>query len=128
MVLGDRIKKRRLELNMTQEELGDLIGVSKVAICTYENNTRTPKLDTLKKISEALSIEFTYLLGFITLLITASFFEFNYSQNILLSDKLLPLPLMIPIALVNNVTIPTSIAKTAIQKNPVGLRLALTTS
>ena len=63
MVLGDRIKKRRLELNMTQEELGDLIGVSKVAICTYENNTRTPKLDTLKKISEALSIEFTYLLG-----------------------------------------------------------------
>lgn len=63
MFLGDRIRKRRLELNMTQEELGNLMGISKVAICTYENNTRTPKLDTIRKMSEVLKIDFSYLLG-----------------------------------------------------------------
>lgn len=63
MVLGDRIKKRRIELNMTQQELGDAIGVTKVAICSYENNTRTPKLDTISKISEVLNLEIGYILG-----------------------------------------------------------------
>ncbi|MBR1377147.1 MAG: helix-turn-helix transcriptional regulator [Bacilli bacterium] len=63
MVLGDRIKQRRLELNMTQQELGDKIAVSKVAICSYEKNTRTPKLDTLSKIAEVLNLEVGYLLG-----------------------------------------------------------------
>ena len=32
MVLGNRIRDRRIELNMTQEELGNAIGVSRAAI------------------------------------------------------------------------------------------------
>ena len=63
LLLGDRIKNRRIELNMTQEELGKLIGVTKVAICSYENNKRTPKLDTISKISSVLNLEVGYLLG-----------------------------------------------------------------
>ena len=63
LLLGDRIRKRRVELNMTQEELGKQIGVTKVAICSYENNTRTPKLDTISKLAVTLNLEIGYLLG-----------------------------------------------------------------
>ena len=63
LLLGERIKKRRIELGMTQEELGKLIGVTKVAICGYENNTRSPKLDTISKLAVVLNLEIGYLLG-----------------------------------------------------------------
>ena len=63
MVLGERIKNRRIELKMTQEELGNQIGVSKVAICNYENNIRTPKLETISKLAEVLNLEIGYILG-----------------------------------------------------------------
>ena len=63
ILLGERIKKRRLLLGMTQEQLGKLIGVTKVAISSYEKNTRTPKLDVIEKLASALKVDVTYLLG-----------------------------------------------------------------
>ena len=63
MVLGSRIKQRRIEMHLTQAELGKLIGVSKVAISDYENNTRTPKLDKISKLSQVLNLEVGYILG-----------------------------------------------------------------
>lgn len=63
ILLGNRIKTRRIELNMTQEELGMKIGVTKVAISGYENNTRTPKLETIVKLANVLNLEIGYLLG-----------------------------------------------------------------
>lgn len=63
MVLGSRIKQRRIEMHMSQEELGKLIGVTKVAISNYENNTRTPKLDKISKLAEVLNLEVGYILG-----------------------------------------------------------------
>ena len=44
MLIGKRIKELRLERKMSQQELGDMIGVTKVSICGYENGTRTPFL------------------------------------------------------------------------------------
>ena len=46
MLIGKRIKDMRLEKGMSQQELGDMIGVTKVSICGYENGTRTPSLET----------------------------------------------------------------------------------
>ena len=63
MLLGDRIKSRRLEMHMTQQELANLIGVTKVAICNYENNSRTTKLKTISKLASVLNLEIGYLLG-----------------------------------------------------------------
>lgn len=63
MIIGDRIRKRRLELHMTQKQLGDAIGVSKVAISNYENNERVPKLKTISKMCEVLNLEIGYVLG-----------------------------------------------------------------
>lgn len=37
---------------LTQAELGELIGVSQVAISTYENGERTPPLDVLIKLAD----------------------------------------------------------------------------
>ncbi len=44
MLLGKRIKSLRKEKGLTQQELGDLINVTKVSICCYENETRVPTL------------------------------------------------------------------------------------
>lgn len=63
MIIGDRIKKHRIEKGYTQKQLGDLINVSKVSICGYENGTRTPGLDKLADLSNALDVTPEYLLG-----------------------------------------------------------------
>ena len=47
MLVGDRIRKKRIELGLSQEELGDLIGVSKVSVCGYEKGNRTPTIETV---------------------------------------------------------------------------------
>ena len=36
MTIGEKIRARRLELNMTTEELGEKIGVQRSAITKYE--------------------------------------------------------------------------------------------
>ena len=57
MEIGDKIREARLAKGMTQEELGDLIGVQKSAIAKYENGRVVNiKRSTLKKISDILGI------------------------------------------------------------------------
>ena len=36
MIVGSRIKDLRIGQNLSQQQLGDLLGVSKVSICRYE--------------------------------------------------------------------------------------------
>ena len=63
VLLGKRIKEQRKKMNLTQEELGQLINVTKVSICCYENGTRTPTLETLKVLAETFNVDINYLLG-----------------------------------------------------------------
>lgn len=57
MELGERIKKARLEKNMTQQALGEIVGVQKSAIAKYENGRVVNiKRSTLQKIASALNI------------------------------------------------------------------------
>ena len=53
-ILGDMIKKTRKERNMTQEQLGDLIGVKKSEISKLERNSRNMTISTVLKIFHAL--------------------------------------------------------------------------
>ena len=62
-VFGRRLKELRKQANLTQQELGKLVGVTKVSICCYENGTRTPTLDTLIDLADSLNISLNYLLG-----------------------------------------------------------------
>lgn len=59
----DRIRKRRLELGMTQEELARKVGVSRNAISMYETGNRTPEYDTVGMLAKALNTTAIYLLG-----------------------------------------------------------------
>lgn len=63
MFHGDRLKKLREEKGMSQEDLGNIIGVTRVTICGYENNTRTPKMNHFLKIIEEFKVSADYLLG-----------------------------------------------------------------
>ena len=62
-VFGKRLKDLRKEKHITQQQLGDMVGVTKVSICCYENGTRTPTLDTLIDLADSLNVSLTYLLG-----------------------------------------------------------------
>ena len=62
MLLGKRIKEQRKKMNLTQEELGHLINVTKVSICCYVIGTCTDTLDTLLVFAERFNVEINYLL------------------------------------------------------------------
>lgn len=64
MEQGERIKQARLAKGLTQQELGDLIGVQKSAIAKYENGKVVNiKRDTLNKLSRALDVGLYKLVG-----------------------------------------------------------------
>lgn len=56
-VLGKMIKAARQERNLTQEELGRLVGVQKAQISKLENSTNSAKIDTIIKVFTALKAE-----------------------------------------------------------------------
>lgn len=62
---GERIKKLRKEKGLTQEQLGNLLGVKKSAIAKYENNrVENLKKETIQKLSEIFDVSPSYFLGF----------------------------------------------------------------
>ena len=63
MLLAKRIKELRKEKNLTQEDLGKLINVTKVSICCYENGTRIPTLETIVALADIFEVSLDNLLG-----------------------------------------------------------------
>lgn len=59
-MMGDLIKKVRLERNMTQEELGKLIGVQRAQISKLENNTTNVTIETIFKVFSALKAKVNF--------------------------------------------------------------------
>jgi len=53
-LIGHAIKQARKERNLTQEELGKLVGVQKAQISKIENSIKNARLDTIMKIFKAL--------------------------------------------------------------------------
>lgn len=64
MDVGERIKSARIALGLTQEELGEMLGVQKSAISKYEKGrVANIKRSTLKRLSEILQIKPSDLIG-----------------------------------------------------------------
>ena len=61
--IGLMIRDERLRKGLTQEELGNLVGVGKSAICCYEKETRNPTLETIIEFMHILGVTSDYLLG-----------------------------------------------------------------
>lgn len=54
--VGEAIKKERLKQNLTQEELGERVGVKRSQICKLENGKSSITLSTMSKVFRALGI------------------------------------------------------------------------
>lgn len=59
-LLGQAIKQARQEQNMTQEELGALVGVQKAQISKIENSVKNARFDTIMKVFEALGAKVSF--------------------------------------------------------------------
>jgi HTH-type transcriptional regulator/antitoxin HipB len=59
-IIGDLIKKIRLERNMTQDELGKLIGVQRAQISKLENNTTNVTIETILRVFSALKAKVNF--------------------------------------------------------------------
>lgn len=64
MTTGERIRQLRIEKDMTQEMLGEKIGVKKAAIYKYENGLVVNlKRDIIEKLANVLEVSPSYLRG-----------------------------------------------------------------
>lgn len=54
--VGEAIKKARLKQNLTQEELGERVGVKRSQICKLESGKRSITLSTMSRVFKALGI------------------------------------------------------------------------
>ena len=59
-LLGQAIKQARQERNMTQEELGALVGVQKAQISKIENSLKNARFETIMKVFEALGAKVNF--------------------------------------------------------------------
>lgn len=62
MTLGGKLSKLRKENNYTQEQLADILGVSRQAISKWESNITYPETDKLIRMSELFDCSLDYLL------------------------------------------------------------------
>lgn len=59
-VLGNMIKMARKERNLTQEDLGKLVGVQKAQISKLESSANSATIDTIIKVFKALKAEINF--------------------------------------------------------------------
>ena len=59
-LLGQAIKQARQERQLTQEQLGELVGVQKAHISKIENSFTNARFDTILKVFDALGARITF--------------------------------------------------------------------
>ena len=59
-LLGEAIKQARKEKNMTQEELGNIVGVKKAQISKIENSVTNARFETILKVFRALNMKIKF--------------------------------------------------------------------
>ncbi len=59
-VISERIKAARINAGLSQDELGEKLGITKMAISKYENGAITPKSGVLIALAKALEVNVEY--------------------------------------------------------------------
>jgi HTH-type transcriptional regulator/antitoxin HipB len=59
-ILSYEMKKARLERNLTQAQLGELVGVQKAQISKLEYGLTDARFDTILKVFKALNVKLTF--------------------------------------------------------------------
>lgn len=60
---GSRVKMLRQARNLTQEQLSEIIGISKTSVVNYETGTRKVPLSLIKRFSEFFHVSMDELMG-----------------------------------------------------------------
>ena len=63
MTLGQRIQEYRLRLELSQEALGERLGVSRQAISRWETGAVQPLADSVKSLAQVFQVSTDYLLN-----------------------------------------------------------------
>lgn len=84
MTLGQRIQELRRGLNLSQEELGEKMGVSRQAISKWEGDQTIPELDNLIALSKLFGLTVGQLLGVEQPVPTAAPPKLSQAQRLLL--------------------------------------------
>lgn len=63
MTLGQRIAQKRKEAGLSQEALGEALGVSRQSVYKWESDTTLPEIDKLIALSRLFSVTVGWLLG-----------------------------------------------------------------
>ena len=61
--MGKKIRRKRREMDITQEQLAALVGISTSFMGHIERGTRVPSIETLYRICDALGVSADYLMG-----------------------------------------------------------------
>lgn len=59
-LLGQAIKQARQQRNLTQQQLGELVGVQKAQISKIENSMKNARFDTILKVFDALGAKVNF--------------------------------------------------------------------
>lgn len=62
-VLPTRLRMERARTNETQKQVAGRVGITAPALCAYEQGTRTPTMQTLRKLAEGYGVSLDYLAG-----------------------------------------------------------------
>ena len=60
---AERIKELRLEKNLTQTQLGEIIGVKHFSIYSYEKGRACPEMKSLVALADYFDVSMDYLAG-----------------------------------------------------------------
>lgn len=63
VTFGKRLKELRRNRQLTQEELGNILKVTNVAVAKWESDNRFPDKDLLIQIADYFNVSIDYLLG-----------------------------------------------------------------
>lgn len=63
MTFGKKIKKLRIEQNLTQLQLANLLNLSKSNISKYEANSIQPNLETINSLAQIFNVSTDFLIG-----------------------------------------------------------------
>jgi len=91
-----RLKELRRSRGLTQEELGQAIGVQKAAICKYETGRVTLPPEAMMRLCDFFGVSADHLMG-------RDVIPFLKSENSSLSRRLMPLPETVGVPLVGRV-------------------------
>jgi len=60
-MFGDRLKELREDTNLNQDELADMVSLTRSAISSYETNTNVPSLEIAIKLADVFEVSLDYL-------------------------------------------------------------------